>query len=227
MNDGDSELESFSGSVRLFPLPNLVMFPHVDQLLHIFEQRYRQMTADALGDDRLIATALLVDGSQAMAKGLPSIHSGVCIGRIIAEKELDDGRFLLMLRGLRRARILTETASEVPYRTAQVQLIPDLVTLPPVELDDLRQRLANQILPRLSDPDSIEQLTELFHDERPLGDVCDFLGYKLPLGLACKQKLLEEADVSVRARILLDELGTQLPSPTPETRRFPPDFSLN
>ena len=31
----------FGGKVRLFPLPNLVLFPHVMQPLHIFEPRYR------------------------------------------------------------------------------------------------------------------------------------------------------------------------------------------
>ncbi|WP_390891137.1 LON peptidase substrate-binding domain-containing protein [Gemmata palustris] len=41
------------------PLPNLVLFPHVVQGLHIFEPRYRQMAADALAGDGLIAMALL------------------------------------------------------------------------------------------------------------------------------------------------------------------------
>ena len=35
--------EGGTGEVRLFPLPNLVMFPHVMQLLHIFEPRYCTM----------------------------------------------------------------------------------------------------------------------------------------------------------------------------------------
>ena len=52
----------FSGTVRLFPLPNLVMFPHVVQPLHIFEPRYREMLEDALEHDRLLAMALLQPG---------------------------------------------------------------------------------------------------------------------------------------------------------------------
>ena len=47
--------EDFSGTVRLFPLPNLVLFPHVMQPLHVFEPRYRELLEDALEDDRLIA----------------------------------------------------------------------------------------------------------------------------------------------------------------------------
>ena len=51
----DDALRDFSGTARLFPLPNLVLFPHVVQGLHVFEPRYRQMTADALAADGLIA----------------------------------------------------------------------------------------------------------------------------------------------------------------------------
>src|SRR5215467_8895356 len=36
------------GVARLFPLPDLVLFPHVLLPLHIFEPRYRLLTEDAL-----------------------------------------------------------------------------------------------------------------------------------------------------------------------------------
>ena len=36
--------EQFSGFARLFPLPNLVMFPHVMQALHIFAPKHRRKT---------------------------------------------------------------------------------------------------------------------------------------------------------------------------------------
>ena len=41
MADDRAALEAFNGQARLFPLPNLVHFPGVDQGLHIFEHRYR------------------------------------------------------------------------------------------------------------------------------------------------------------------------------------------
>ena len=46
------DLADFKGTARLFPLPNLVLFPQVVQGLHIFEPRYRQLMADALDTDR-------------------------------------------------------------------------------------------------------------------------------------------------------------------------------
>ena len=74
--------EDFGGRVRVFPLPNLVLFPHVMQPLHIFEPRYRELLEDALAGDRLIAMALLAPGwendlrgpSAAVSHGLPGTH---------------------------------------------------------------------------------------------------------------------------------------------------------
>src|SRR5439155_19684170 len=98
MNDDQAALNQFGGVARLFPLPNVVLFPHVVQPLHIFEPRYRQMTADALEDDRLIALVLLQPGWEADYEGRPSVCTMTCVGRIIAEQRLPDGRYNLLLR---------------------------------------------------------------------------------------------------------------------------------
>ena len=65
MSDDVTVPSSFDGNVRLFPLPNVVLFPHVLLPLHIFEPHYRQMTADALASDRLLAMVLLKQGEEA------------------------------------------------------------------------------------------------------------------------------------------------------------------
>ena len=59
MNDWSFNFEEHPDSVRLFPIPGLVMFPHVMQPLHVFEHRYRALLADALKDDQLIALPVL------------------------------------------------------------------------------------------------------------------------------------------------------------------------
>src|SRR5271166_1167351 len=98
----------FGGTARLFPLPNLVLFPHVVQPLHIFEPRYRQLMSDALADDRLIAMALLQPGWESDYEERPAIYPGVCIGQIYKEEKLSDGRFNLLLHGAARAQVLNE-----------------------------------------------------------------------------------------------------------------------
>src|SRR5262249_36840065 len=58
MNGATRARGRFAGSAGLFPLRNLVLSPHVAQPLHVFEPRYRRLTADTLAGDRLMAVVL-------------------------------------------------------------------------------------------------------------------------------------------------------------------------
>src|SRR4051812_4932098 len=95
-------LDAFTGRVRLFPLPSLVHFPGVDQGLHVFEPRYRQMSADALANDQLIALVLLKPDWEEEYDARPAIEPVACLGRMMHVERLDDGRYNFVLRGLAR-----------------------------------------------------------------------------------------------------------------------------
>src|SRR5262245_58216519 len=109
------------GTVAVFPLPDVVLFPRAALPLHIFEPRYRRMTEDALRGDRLIAMALLKPGWERGYGGNPDIHSLACAGVIEEEARLPDGRFNIRLRRIARVEVLGfETDS--PYRVARVRV---------------------------------------------------------------------------------------------------------
>jgi Lon protease-like protein len=225
MNADFWSLEKLPDEVRLFPLPNLVLFPHVVQPLHVFEPRYRQLTADALAGDRLIAMALLQPGPEPDGGGEPPVFPVACLGQIIAHNELPDGRSILLLRGLGRVRILEETPTDRMYRMASVETMPDVAVLPLEETRAMRRKLAELILERFQGSDSDKkQLQELFDSEMPLGGMCDVLSYQVPLSTAKKQKLLEETDVAVRARELIRALESIAPR---VPRKYPVAFSAN
>ena len=76
--------DTFSGVARLFPLPNLVLYPHVMQPLHIFEERYREMLEDALAGDKLIAMAVLEPGWETDYESRPPIAKYACLGKVVA-----------------------------------------------------------------------------------------------------------------------------------------------
>jgi Lon protease-like protein len=224
MNDDREALANFSGTARLFPLPNLVLFPHVVQPLHVFEPRYRALTAEALAGDRLLALALLMPGWEQDTGGRPAIHPVACLGRVVAEQALPDGRYYLLVRGLSRARVRAEVVDARPFRSARVDLLDDCSAPELAEARDYRQRLAGQVLPRFAaSAESRRQLTDLFQGELPLGSLCDILAFALPLPLELKQELLEQPDVTQRVHLLLDSL----PAPPAADRTFPPDFSEN
>src|SRR5436305_6346291 len=102
MSHDPAPLISFGGTARLFPLPNLVLFPAVIQPLHIFEPRYRQLMADALADDRLMALALLQPGWEDNYYESPPIFPVVCLAKIFQEEQLPDGRYNLLVQGMSR-----------------------------------------------------------------------------------------------------------------------------
>ncbi|MFT3787155.1 MAG: LON peptidase substrate-binding domain-containing protein [Tepidisphaeraceae bacterium] len=83
-------------------MPNVVLFPRAVLPLHVFEPRYRQMTADVLTGDKLIAMALLKEGWQKTYHGRPEIYDVVCVGKVIGHEMLDDGRYNLLLEGSSR-----------------------------------------------------------------------------------------------------------------------------
>ena len=70
--------------MRLFPLPNLVLFPHCVQPLHIFEPRYCEMLEDALAGDKLIATVLLEAGWEAEYERRGTIAPVACLARVVS-----------------------------------------------------------------------------------------------------------------------------------------------
>ena len=226
MNEHDA-LAEFDGTVRLFPLPGLVFFPHVSQPLHIFEPRYRQMTADALAGDRRIALVLPRPGWEPDYAGRPAIHAVATLGEIIADQKLEDGRYNLLLRGLRRVRIVEEIETGKLYRSAQVELVDDVPT-PTLALElNWRLRLRQRVPAWISPPqgEAQQRLRKLLDSDLPLGALSDILSFALPLDPACKQELLEQHNVQARLERLFEWFDHAAPaSPRP---KFPPDFSAN
>jgi Lon protease-like protein len=86
----------------IFPLPDLVMFPHALLPLHIFEPRYRKLTQDALASNRLMGLALLIEDEVA-GEPPPRFSPILGVGEIVMAQELPDGRFNLILRGRTRS----------------------------------------------------------------------------------------------------------------------------
>jgi Lon protease-like protein len=229
MSQNPSPLDDFRGTARLFPLPNLVLFPHVAQPLHIFEPRYRQMMADALEDDRLLAMALLRPGWEEDYQQAPPIHPMVCLGRIVQEERLADGRYNLVLQGLGRARVRQELASAKLYRLARVELCPDEPAAAARE-PALRRDLGAGVTPFFSaHPPAAQQLRQLLESPLPLGPLCDIFCFALPLDVEVKQQLLEEVGVESRVGLLLRSLEGKAPPVAGEApkRPFPPAFSDN
>ncbi len=232
----------FDGVVRLFPLPSLVLFPHVIQALHIFELRYCEMLTEALESDHLITMALLVPGWESQVQGKPNLGNTVCIGRIISHTPTDDGRHNILMAGLQRARIIEELEVTTSFRQARVELIPDF--LPDdfrASSDEHRKTLLavfRSMIPQ--DAANSKTFADLLTQQLPLGILTDIIAYAVNLPVTIKQLLLGEANVKIRFETLITHLEplleshpdnsreTTLTSETSDLNKsFPPPFSDN
>lgn len=104
-----------TSKIPLFPL-GLVLLPDMLLPLHIFEQRYRQMIAECIADDKPFGIVLF-DGQ--------SIRSVGCMARITeVVKRYDDGRMDIMTRGKERF-VIQELVEDKAYMEAQVYFFDD------------------------------------------------------------------------------------------------------
>jgi len=224
--------EEFCGVARLFPLPNLVLFPHVMQPLRIFEPRYRELLEDTLADDGLIAMALLRPGWESNYDGRPEVEPVVCLGRVLTHRRLPEGDYNVLLLGLQRALICRELPATRSFRRAKLRLLQDRSSMAePHRLLALRRQLLTlfqRLLP--ADEESRDDLGALLGKQLSLSDLTDIIAFTAALDIRIKQGLLSECDSVRRAQRLLSHLRALVPTPPPtevKRRVYLPQFSQN
>jgi hypothetical protein len=195
--------------IPLFPLSNVVLFPHVHCPLHIFEPRYRQMTAAAVSGARTIGMTTVLPEHQREMAGDPPLFAVGCAGVIRQAQRREDGRWDIVLLGTQRFRIVQELPREGErlYRVARVAPLAERydearegIALQSMRADAIE--LLGQLL-RLVAPDSAHQL-----DPRRFAGVDDAafvsaLCQMLDLPPAEKQGLLESDGPTARCERLV------------------------
>ncbi len=184
----------FCGRARLFPLPNLVMFPHVMQPLHIFEPRYRDMLEESLAKDQLIALAQLSSGWEKDYDGRPPMQPIACLCRVATHHKTDKGTYNALLLGVCRVKIQCELPATKLFREAEVALLEDVYPLEnKARRPDLQRQLVEafrHVLPKLSKAQ--KQIRELLTSEISLGMLTDIIAYTLNFDQKIKEELLAQ-----------------------------------
>jgi Lon protease-like protein len=190
----------------IFPLRTAVLLPHVLLPLHIFEQRYREMTERALADDRPIAIAKIRE-NEPKDKDKPAVEQIVGAGRIIKYEELDDGRYNILLAGISRVRVEQEFPQEALFREVRVTELQSEIR----DRAELRKtvRLMRELIFTLRQwkPAISSVMMRLLSDDLPMSALLDRLTGTLVLSALEQQALLEELVVEKRAEFLLDKIS--------------------
>ena len=189
------------GTIPVFPLPDLVFFPHASLPLHIFEPRYRTMIEDVLGGDRLIAMALLEPGWEQGYDGSPGIFPLACAGLIEEEARLPDGRFNIRLRGVARVEVLS-FERESPYRVARVRVLEDRNEVDGPGVDNDKKHLFASCAGLLQEISGRVSQPLVLDSDIPFAAVVNTLCQSLAMDLPLKMALLGLDDVKDRCRLL-------------------------
>ncbi len=187
----------------IFPLAGVLLLPGGRLPLNIFEPRYLAMVEDAIAGDHLIG--MIQPRDPLAGSGHPPIYETGCAGKITRFETTDDGRYLIMLAGLCRFRVIEELPlAEGGYRRVRADFARYAGDIKPggeePEIDHARLMRA---LRACCDDDEDQPLEWRAIGRTSGSSLVISLSMMLPFSPSEKQGLLEAPDVAARARMLV------------------------
>ena len=201
------EIVNLPSRIPVFPLSNFIIFPDTMVPLNIFEPRYIQMIDDCMKSDRIIG---MIQPKNSSSK-IPELYNIGCAGKITSFNETNDGRYLIVLNGISRFKIIKEINSERLYRKFDVSF---------TEYNKDTGASSTEI--KFSDLELIfKNLKSLFRtkgysvnwkelEQQSLDQTINTLSMASPFSLEEKQILLESIDLSTRKKKLEEILNTYM-----------------
>ena len=196
--------------VPLFPLPNAVLFPKTPMPLYIFEERYRKMVREVVKGNGELVIALMREGLEFKQTGISAVHSVACLGKIETCEELKDGKYNIVVVGVKRVR-LVRIVRNSPYRLVEVEVLEDAAYSPHSEENIQRQNQLGELFSQFTDlaagvePQTMELMPELDFES-----LVNMVAMTLNLSMDQKQALLEIDDLPLRCDMLIPILQQQL-----------------
>ena len=202
-----SKKDHLPENIPIFPLSNFIIFPDTMVPLNIFEPRYIQMVNDCMKSDRIIG---MIQPKNLDEKS-PELYSIGCAGKITSFNETNDGRYLIVLNGISRFKILKEVKSDKLYRRCEVSFSEynkDMNTDPrEIKFSDLELIFKN-LKSLFKTKGYVINWKEL--EKQTLDQTINTLAMASPFSLEEKQILLESIDLKSRKEKLEEILNTYL-----------------
>jgi len=104
--------------IPVFPLSNFIIFPNTSVPLNIFEPRYIEMINACMKGNRILG---LVQPKKTGKLKKPDLYEIGCAGKITSFNETDDGRYLIVVNGICRFKIINEEKNNKLYRECFVE----------------------------------------------------------------------------------------------------------
>lgn len=194
----------------VFPLSGVLLLPSTRLPLHVFEARYRAMVEDALEEGSPIGMIQPLvpaddhrapEDEKAAIDEPPELYRIGCAGAIQSAKQLEGGRWIVLLKGLRRFRVDREVGLRRGYR----RVVPDWSPFAhdgEEQLDEESTARLLEALERFGVRRSLDLDFEAL-EELPGVTLLDGVSAALPFEPAERQALLEAEDAAARLDVLL------------------------
>lgn len=187
----------------VFPLSQAVLFPGVLLPLHIFEQRYQELVADALAGHRLLVVTMVRPDVRHHKR--PPLAPVGCLGRIVHAESLAGGRYDILVQGIERTRLSLELPSARGYRCFRTEGIasPDAAALADAQPELIALQRCVAGLGHLAESRD-QALVEILHSTGDPLELADLLTAILVPQGDDQQRLLESLDLRLRLRAVID-----------------------
>lgn len=168
------------------------------------------MVREAVADNGELVIALMREGLEFKQTGISAVHSVACLGKIETCEELEDGKFNIVVVGLRRVH-LVRIVRNSPYRLVEVEILEDAGYSEPLDEIVLRQDLLGELFSQFTElatgmqPQAMELMPQLDFES-----LVNMVAMTLNLPIEQKQALLEIGEISLRCDMLVPILQQQL-----------------
>jgi Lon protease-like protein len=194
--------------IPVFPLTNFIIFPETNVPLNIFEPRYIEMINDSMKNSRMIG---MIQPRKTFHDTKPNLYDVGCLGKITSFSESEDGRYLIVLNGLTRFKIIKEVKNNKLYRECEVsfkEFENDMnINKEEIKIIDLKNFFSD--------------LKKLFYkkgytinwkelEKQSLNQTINTLAMASPFSLEEKQVLLETPDLNSRKNKLGEIIKTYI-----------------
>ena len=190
------KIEELPNTIPVFPLSNFIMFPGTTVPLNVFEPRYLQMVNESMKSHRMIG---MVQPKKSGMLKKPDLYEIGCVGKITSFNETEDGRILIILNGVCRFKIISESKTDKLYRSCKVQYSyysKDIsLKCNEVNFSDLNIIMEN-MKKFFKKQGYIVNLKDL--EKKDLSQTLNDLSMASPFSLEEKQILLESLDINIR-----------------------------
>ncbi len=184
-----------SSVLPMFPLPEFLLVPGIEQRLRLFEPRYLQMMEDLLDSSGLLVFGTVMGEHRAQLGGSPPVESIGGLGEIRKYERLPNGHYAVSVLGRERVRIF-ETESDRPYRKVEVEILNSAIEDSGVE-EQYREQLLKAIEERSQVPLELP-------DGISAGLLADMLLIQLPLTFEARYRIYALESVTERIEVVLN-----------------------